>query len=54
MSIAEKLKKELTMVGLITFYFATWLFVLLFLKWLILAEYDIEFRGFSIVAVGCR
>jgi hypothetical protein len=52
MSVAAKLREEIRSLGLVSLYFAAWIFVLLLLKWLILAEYQIEFHGLSMVVVG--
>jgi hypothetical protein len=52
MSFQQKLKKELVEVTLATIYFAVWLGVLMVIKVLILAEYQIEFKGFSMVIIG--
>lgn len=52
MSVAAKLREEIKSIGLVSLYFAAWIFVLLLLKWLILAEYHIEFHGFSMVVIG--
>jgi len=52
MSAMEKLKEEIRSVLLLTLYFAVWLGVLIVIKKLILAEYDIEFKGFTVALVG--
>lgn len=52
MSFLQKLKNETKALALAGFYFATWLGVLMSLKWLILADYRIEFHGFSLMLVG--
>lgn len=52
MSFQQRAKEELKAVALTTLYFATWLGVLLILKGLVLAEYQIEFRGFSMALIG--
>jgi len=52
MSFQQKVKKETKAMALAGFYFATWLGVLMSLKWLILADYRIEFHGFSLILVG--
>ena len=52
MSAMEKLKKEIRSVLLLTLYFAAWLGVLIIIKKLILAEYDIEFKGLTVALVG--
>ena len=48
----QKLKHELEAVVVVTLYFAAWLGVLMVLKKLVLAEYQIQFRGLSMVLVG--
>ena len=48
----QKLKHELEAVVVFTLYFAAWLGVLMVLKKLVLAEYQIQFRGLSLVLVG--
>ena len=52
MSFQQKLKKETKVMALAATYFTTWLGVLMILKWLILADYRIEFHGFSLMVVG--
>ena len=52
MSVSEKLRNEIRSLGLTTLFFAAWFAVLIFLKWLILAEYSIEFTDVSIVLIG--
>ena len=52
MNIREKLKHELKAVGLAMLYFGCWIFALLLLKQLILAEYKIAVHGFSLALVG--
>lgn len=52
MSFRQKLKNETKAMALAGFYFATWLGVLMSLKWLILADYRIEFHGLSLMLVG--
>jgi hypothetical protein len=51
-SLGPRLKKEIKEVALTTLYFAVWLGVLVLLKRLILADYQIEFHGVSIALVG--
>jgi hypothetical protein len=46
LSLADKARSELKAVGLATLFFGTWFSVMLFLKGLVLAEYQIEFHGF--------
>lgn len=52
MSFPQKLKKEIVDVAVATTYFALWLGVLIIIKVLILAEYRIEWRGFSMILIG--
>lgn len=52
MSIAQKLKHEIVAVISVTFYFGCWLGVLVLLKYLVLAEYQIAFYGLSVALVG--
>jgi hypothetical protein len=52
MSIQEKLKHELKAVILATLFFAAWLGVFMGLKVLILEDYQIQFKGFSMVVIG--
>lgn len=52
MSAMEKLKEEVRSVLLVTLYFAIWLGVLIVIKKLILAEYNIEFKGLTAALVG--
>lgn len=52
MRFQQKLKNEIKAMALAGFYFATWLGVLMVLKWLILADYRIKFNGFSLMLVG--
>lgn len=52
MSVLQKLKDEIKALALATFYFGSWIAVLIVLKKLILAEYQIEFHGLSLALVG--
>lgn len=52
MSLQEKLKHELKAVVLVTLFFALWLGVFMGLKVLILEDYQIQFKGFSMVLIG--
>ena len=52
MGFRKKLINETKAMALAGFYFAAWLGVLMTLKWLILADYRIEFHGFSLMLVG--
>jgi hypothetical protein len=51
-SFKQKLREEIGAVALATLYFATWIGVLVLLKTLILAEYQIAFHGLSMVLIG--
>lgn len=48
----QKLWHELKAVVTTAFYFGVWLGVLVVLKELVLADYHVEFRGFSLALVG--
>ena len=52
MSATEKLRNEIRSLGVTTLFFASWFAVLVFLKWLVLAEYNIRLSDMSIVIVG--
>src|SRR5258708_20739578 len=52
MSFQQKVLKEIKALGLLTFYFAVWFGMMLFVKRLVLAQYKIEFRGASMALVG--
>lgn len=52
LSTADKLKKELKSILLVSLYFLVWFGALMVIKVLLLAEYKIEFQGVSIVIVG--
>jgi hypothetical protein len=52
MSFKQKLKHECKALGLAFLYFGCWVAVLAVLKQLILAEHQIEFRGWSLALVG--
>jgi hypothetical protein len=52
MSITQKLKHEVAAVIWLTFYFGCWLGVLMLLKYLVLAEYKVEFDGLSVALLG--
>ena len=52
MSLPAKLRDEIRSLGLTTLFFGVWFFVLLLLKWLVLAEYRIEFHSLSMALVG--
>ena len=52
MSIQERLKHKVKAVALATLYFGLWIGALVMLKTLILAEYQIAFRGWSMALVG--
>ena len=52
MSIAQKLKHEVVTVFSLTLYFGCWLGVFVLIKYLLLAEYQVSFSGFSIALFG--
>jgi hypothetical protein len=52
MSVTERLREEIRSLGVTMLFFASWFGVMVFLKWLVLAEYSIEFGDVSIVIVG--
>ena len=52
MRLPAKLRSEIQSVGLTALFFAVWFLGLLFLKWLVLADYNIEFDSFSIAFIG--
>jgi hypothetical protein len=52
MSVGSWLKEELRELSLAMLYFAAWIGLLVLLKSLILAEYQIEFRQWSAIFVG--
>ena len=52
MSLQQKLTHELKAIGMTTLYFATWFGMLVGLKELILDDYQIAFRGWSLALVG--
>ncbi len=52
MSFTQKLKDEIKALALATLYFGSWIGVLMVLKKLILAQYQIEFHGLSLALVG--
>jgi hypothetical protein len=52
MSFLQRALKEIEAIGLLTFYFAVWFGMMLFVKRLVLAQYEIEFRGVSFALVG--
>lgn len=52
MSFREKLKEEIRAVVTATVYFGCWILALMVIKWLILSEYAIAFRGWSMALVG--
>ena len=52
MSKKERLQHELKTMGWLALYFGGWIAVLILLKQLILAEYEIAFHGFSMAVVG--
>jgi hypothetical protein len=52
MAISQKLVKEIKLVASTTCYFAIWFLVLVLLKRIVLAEYQIEFRGMWLALFG--
>jgi hypothetical protein len=52
MSLRQKLQNEIRAVALAALYFAAWIGVLVVLKELVLAEYQIQFHGLSLALVG--
>ena len=50
--VREKIKHEIVSLVSVTLYFGCWIAVLLLIKKLILAEYQIAFQGFSMVLIG--
>ena len=52
MKPGQILLSELKSLAVTALYFGSWLFVLVVLKKLVLAEYHIEFRGFSLALIG--
>lgn len=52
MSLASKLRHELVAMSLAMVYFGAWIGALLLVKQLVLAEYDIAFRHYSLALVG--
>jgi hypothetical protein len=52
MGAKQKLKDEVTAIGIAALYFGSWIAVLLWIKSLILAEYHIAFHQWSAALVG--
>ena len=52
MSTRQKIRHEIKAVAIATAFFASWFGLLMLLKRLILAEYQIEFRGLATALVG--
>ena len=52
MELKQRIVHELKVVGIATLYFGSWLAVLVLIKQLILAEYQIEFYGLSKAVLG--
>jgi hypothetical protein len=52
MSFKQKLKNEITAIGIAATYFGCWIAALLLLKTLVLAEYRIAFHAWSKAVVG--
>lgn len=51
-TMQHKIRREITALALTSLYFGTWLLALLFVKHLLLAEYNIRFYGWSAAIVG--
>jgi hypothetical protein len=51
-STVEKVKHEIVSVAVLMLYFLTWLGFLMLLKYLLLADYEIQFSGISKAVVG--
>src|SRR5579863_1058756 len=52
MSLQQRALKESKAIGLLTVFFAVWFEMMLFVKRLVLAQYQIEFSGVSFALVG--
>jgi hypothetical protein len=52
MSVGQKIQQEIKAVVVLTLYFLTWLGFLMLLKYLLLAEYRIEFSDMSKALIG--
>lgn len=52
MNIKQNLQREIVELVYVTLYFGCWLGVLMILKYLILAEYNIQFYSFSMALIG--
>lgn len=52
MKIIQGLAREIKELGLLTIYFSVWFGMIVFAKWLVLAEYHIEIEGASLALVG--
>lgn len=52
MSSREKLRHEFRALAFITLYFAVWFGVVMLLKKLLLAQYDIQFNGMALALLG--
>jgi hypothetical protein len=52
MSLQQRALKEIKAIGLLTAFFAVWFEMMLFVKRLVLAQYQIEFSGVSFALVG--
>ena len=52
MGVQQKLKQEIVTLLSVTLFFSCWLAVMMLLKWLILADYEIAFQGFPMVLIG--
>lgn len=52
MSLKQKLKNELKSIGIAAIFFGIWIFTLLIIKSLLLAEYHISSNKWSVIVVG--
>jgi len=52
MNFKQRAIEEFREDGLLTLYFASWFVALMLLKRLVLAEYDLQFRGLSLALIG--
>jgi hypothetical protein len=52
MSLKQRLNEEIKAVGSAALFFGCWIAVLLLVKSLILAQYEISFEGWSMIVVG--
>jgi hypothetical protein len=52
MSLKQKLQHELKSIAIAALYFGCWIATLILLKQLVLTEYEINFRGWSVIVMG--